>query len=390
MTNPRPGSLTSGPMPAERYIGLMSGTSADGIDATLIEIDSSGRTTLLGHFEAPHPADLRQDILALCQPGNNEVERLGQLDQRLGQAFAEAANQLLRQQGLTASAITAIGSHGQTVRHHPQGTLAYPFTLQIGDPNLIAELTGITTVADFRRRDMAVGGGGAPLVPAFHQAVFQSADERRVIINIGGMANVSDLSSLHGLGFDTGPGNALLDGWVQRNQGSRYDADGRWAQTGRCCATLLQQLLQHPYFAAPPPKSTGREDFNLHWLDAQLAVHSKNQPGEALTAEDVQATLLELTAVSIIEAIDRHISHYDHLYVCGGGARNKALMERLSKLSKTPVEDTAALGIAPQQVEGAAFAWLARQTLHRLPGNKPSATGARKAVVLGGIYPAGS
>lgn len=389
MSNPQNDSLTSGPVAAERYIGLMSGTSADGIDATLLEIDTRGSFTLRGHLEIPHPAELRQDILALCQPGDNEMERLGQLDQRLGRAFAEAANQLLQQQGLTAGEITAIGSHGQTVRHHPQGTLPHPFTLQIGDPNLIAELTGITTVADFRRRDMAVGGGGAPLVPAFHQAAFLSADERRVIINIGGIANVSDLSSAQALGFDTGPGNALMDGWVQRHQGCRYDQDGRWAQSGRSCPTLLQQLLQHPYFVAPPPKSTGREDFNLHWLDAQLAAHARNHSGE-LATEDVQATLLELTAVSIIEAVDRHIRKYDHLYVCGGGACNPALMARLGQLSKMPVDDTAALGIAPQQVEGAAFAWLARQTLHRLPGNKPSATGAHKAVILGGIYPGGS
>lgn len=389
MNNPDTPLSRQSPVTAERYIGLMSGTSADGIDATLIEIDSGGRFSLLGHLETPHASDVQQDILSLCQPGDNEVERLGQLDQRLGRAFAEAANRLILQHGLSPQQITAIGSHGQTVRHHPHGTLAHPFTLQIGDPNLIAELTGITTVADFRRRDMAAGGGGAPLVPAFHLAVFHSAAERRVIINIGGMANVSDLSSSHSLGFDTGPGNALMDAWVQRNQGSRYDADGQWAQSGHYCDTLLQQLLQHPYLAALPPKSTGREDFNLHWLDAQLAVHSKNHPQQALAAEDVQATLLELTAVSILNAIEQHIRRYDHLYVCGGGARNTTLMTRLAQLSQVPVSDTGALGIHPQQVEGAAFAWLARQTLHRLPGNKPSATGARKAVILGGIYPAG-
>lgn len=389
MSNPDNLLADQSPMTTERYVGLMSGTSADGIDATLVEIDSSGRFTLLGHLETPHASDVQQDILKLCQPGDNEVVRLGQLDQRLGQAFAAAAAQLIHQHGLSAGQITAIGSHGQTVRHHPKGSLAHPFTLQIGDPNLIAELTGITTVADFRRRDMAAGGGGAPLVPAFHQAVFYSAAEQRVIINIGGMANVSDLGSVQGLGFDTGPGNALMDGWVQRNQGDRYDADGQWAQSGRSCVTLLQQLLQHPYFAAPPPKSTGREDFNLHWLDAQLAVHGKNYPDEKLKSEDIQSTLLDLTAVSIIDAINQHIPHHDHLYVCGGGARNGALMTRLAQLSRAPVSHTGALGIDPQQVEGAAFAWLARQTLHRLPGNKPSATGARKEVILGGIYPAG-
>lgn len=373
----------------ECYIGLMSGTSVDGVDATLVEIDSSGRLTLLGHHETRYDSDIRQDILGLCQPGDNEVERLGQLDQRLGRLFAEAANQLLFDQGLAAEHIAAIGSHGQTIRHHPKGSIAHPFTLQIADPNVIAELTGITTVADFRRRDMAAGGGGAPLVPAFHQAVFRSEQEKRVIINIGGIANASDLGAMNSLGFDTGPGNALMDGWIQRNQGLTYDANGEWARSGRCQNTLLQQLLQHPYFTATPPKSTGREDFNLHWLDAQLAVHKKICSTIELSSEDVQATLLELTAVSIIEAIRTYIPQHDHLFICGGGAKNSALMERLSQLSKVPVSNTGALGIEPQQVEGAAFAWLARQTLHCLPGNQPAATGAYKEVILGGIYPAG-
>lgn len=373
----------------ERYIGLMSGTSADGIDATLIEFDQRGQLTITGHIETPYPSDIRQSVLDLCQPGDNEVEQLGQLDQRLGHAFASAVNQLLQQCRLSANEVQGIGSHGQTVRHHPKGSIEHPFTLQIGDPNLIAELTGITTVADFRRRDMAVGGGGAPLAPAFHEAVFSSANERRVIVNIGGIANATDLGSERASGFDTGPGNTLMDGWIQRHHGHTYDSCGQWAQSGRIHPQLLQQLLAHPYFAALPPKSTGREDFNLHWLDAQLAVFIKTHPQERLPSEDVQATILELTATGIIEAIDRHIPRHDHLYICGGGALNTALMDRLAQLSQVPVSTTAALGIDPQQVEGAAFAWLAKQTLHHLTGNKPAATGARKEVILGGIYPAG-
>lgn len=373
----------------ERYIGLMSGTSADGIDAILIECEQHDQLTVCGHVEIPYPNDIRQSVIELCQPGDNEVERLGQLDQRLGQAFAEAVNQLLRKSNLSPADVDGIGSHGQTIRHHPQGTIEHPFTLQIGDPNIIAEQTGITTVADFRRRDMAAGGGGAPLAPAFHQAVFSSDIERRVIVNVGGIANATDLGSLRAPGFDTGPGNTLLDGWVQRHNGQTYDADGQWAQSGQVHPQLLQQLLAHPYFAAPPPKSTGREDFNLHWLDAQLAVFSKTHPDEQLASEDVQATLMELTTASIIEAIRRHIPAHDHIYICGGGARNTALMQRLGELSRRPVSTTANLGVDPQHVEGAAFAWLAKQTLHRLTGNKPAATGASKEVILGGIYPAG-
>ncbi|WP_439135745.1 anhydro-N-acetylmuramic acid kinase [Pseudomaricurvus sp.] len=373
----------------EHYIGLMSGTSADGIDATLIECGPEGQLTVIDHLETPYPDDIRQSVLDLCQPGDNEVERLGQLDQRLGLAFAEAVQQLLHQNQLSASDIKGIGSHGQTVRHHPQGSVDHPFTLQIGDPNRIAEITGITTVADFRRRDMAAGGGGAPLAPAFHQAVFSSKQERRVIVNIGGIANATNLGSELASGFDTGPGNTLMDGWVQRHNGHTYDACGQWAESGKVNAQLLTQLLAHPYFTAPPPKSTGREDFNLHWLEAQLAVLHKTHPQEKIAAEDVQATLLELTAASIIDGITQHIPQHDHIYICGGGARNTALMSRLNQLSHVPVSTTSTLGIDPQQVEGAAFAWLARQTLHHLTGNKPAATGADREVILGGIYPAG-
>lgn len=370
---------------AERYIGLMSGTSADGIDATLVEwCDQQPR--LISHLEIEHPAELRNDILALCQPGSDEINRLGQLDQRLGLAFADAALQLLQQSDTRAEQVTAIGSHGQTVRHQPPGSVNHPFTLQIGDPNLIASRTGITTVADFRRRDMAAGGEGAPLAPAFHRAAFFSDSERRLIANIGGIANITDLGGSREdvSGFDSGPGNGLMDGWIQRHRQLRYDRDGDWASSGSVQEDLLAELLRHPFLHQTPPKSTGREAFHLGWLDETLAVFTR-----PLRPEDVQATLLELTAVSLTRAIEAYAEHCDAIYVCGGGALNNALMTRLQQLnSGRRVGHSGQLGIAPQQVEGAAFAWLARQTLQGLAGNLPAVTGAREALVLGGIYPA--
>ncbi len=377
------------------YLGLMSGTSADGIDATLIEIgapDSSlhrtgcpDRVKVLGHLETEHPPALRADILELCQPGDNEIERLGQLDQQLGDAFAQAALGLLQKLNIPTSAVRAIGSHGQTIRHHPLrsgSSTQWPFTLQIGDPNRIAEVTGITTVADFRRRDMAAGGQGAPLAPAFHQAVLASHSEKRAVVNIGGIANLSDLSRADGQGFDCGPGNALMDAWIQRHQGQRYDAEGRWAASGQSHQGLLDQLLQHPYFTELPPKSTGREDFHLAWLDQRL-----KSLGMPVAPMDVQATLLQLTADSIVGAVRQHMPDSQHLYVCGGGALNQTLMQQLAAKLSIPVSSTEQIGLPPQQVEGAAFAWLAKQTLQGLPGNLPAVTGAGKATVLGAIYP---
>lgn len=369
---------------SELYIGLMSGTSADGIDATLVEFSNAGSIKLIGHYGAVFPDDLRHEILDLCQPGDNEIERLGQLDHRLAIAFASAANGLLEKLNVAATQITAIGSHGQTVRHHPPKSLEYPFTLQVGDPNIIAEMTAITTVADFRRRDMAAGGEGAPLVPAFHRAAFSDPSEKRIIINIGGMANVTDLTTESSqLGFDTGPGNTLMDAWIGRHKQQEYDSDGQWAASGKPNQALVEQLLTHPYFASPPPKSTGREAFNLEWIDHVLA-----QLPFQIAPRDVQASLLEATCQSIDRAIKAYIGDFDNTYVCGGGAFNGRLMARLNELSNQRTLTTQALGIDPQHVEGAAFAWLARQTLHRLPGNCPHATGATKAVILGGIYPA--
>ena len=361
------------------YLGLMSGTSADGIDATLIEINESG-IQVRGHLDTPHPPALKQWILDLCHPGENEIDRLGTLDQQLGKAFAEAANQLLIQEKLSPADITAIGSHGQTVRHRPAGD--HPFTLQIADPNQIAERTGITTVADFRRRDMAVDGQGAPLAPAFHEAAFLSSQEKRLIINIGGIANISDLrDSQLTQGFDTGPGNSLMDGWIERHLGLEYDKDGDWAAGGLVDTPLLKRLMSHAYLSKTPPKSTGREDFHMAWLDDQLAEENRSIP-----AQDVQATLLEFTCQTLAKHIQQYTPAAEALYVCGGGAHNGQLMTRLEQVCQLPTRSTAELGIPPQQVEGAAFGWLAHRTLEHLQGNCPAVTGARHPVILGGVY----
>jgi anhydro-N-acetylmuramic acid kinase len=366
------------------YIGLMSGTSADGIDAALVSIDD-GRLAPVATRLHPLPGDVREEIHALTQSGPNEVERLGALDSRLGELFAEAALALLRQADLPAKSVRAIGSHGQTVRHRPRGP--HPFTLQIGDPTVIAERTGITTVADFRRRDLAAGGHGAPLVPAFHAAQFRSASRCRAVLNIGGIANVTYLpaaSSEPALGFDTGPGNTLLDAWIRQHRGLEHDTDGEWAASGRLNDEMLQRLLADPYFALPPPKSTGREHFNLAWLAAALA-----RLDHAPAAADVQATLLELTAHSAAQAMRGFLARVDEVYVCGGGSHNRRLVAALARhLEGIPVQTTAALGLAPDWVEACAFAWLAHQNLEGRPGNLPSVTGARHPVVLGAIYPA--
>ena len=365
------------------YIGLMSGTSADGIDVALVDFSNNG-IQLLASCETPLEAEVKNKILQLCQPGDNEIDRMGALDRQLGSHYANACKQLLQQANLPASAITAIGCHGQTIRHRPTQLSNTAFTLQIGDPNTIAEQTGITTVSDFRRRDIAAGGQGAPLTPAFHQAVFHSPLTSRAIVNIGGMANISYLPSEGEVtGFDTGPGNVLLDTWVFRQQAKSFDRDGNWAASGKCITALLQQLLQHPYFQLPAPKSTGREVFNLNWLLKQLESYASHEK-----EEDIQATLLELTAVTISKDIHA-LSQGEKLevYVCGGGAYNQQLMRRLTQLLEEHcVASTDELGIAPEWVEAIAFAWLAKQTIDRKPGNLPAVTGAKKLVPLGGIY----
>ncbi|MFG1172668.1 anhydro-N-acetylmuramic acid kinase [Erwiniaceae bacterium CAU 1747] len=367
-------------MKSGRYIGVMSGTSLDGIDVVIAAIDRQ-MVAQQASYSHPIPHELKQQILAICQGQPLTLSQLGQLDTRLGRLFADAVITLLKQQGLSREDITAIGCHGQTVWHEPQGDA--PNTLQIGDNNCIAAATGITVVGDFRRRDMALGGQGAPLVPAFHHAVLMHPDERRMVLNIGGIANLSLLIPGQApRGFDTGPGNMLLDAWVWRHQGESYDRDGAWGAGGRIVYPLLQQMLNDPYFALSAPKSTGREYFNLGWLERQLAMF----PG--LAARDVQATLTELTATSIAEQVLLH-GGCERLLVCGGGGRNLQLIARLAALLPgTEVTSTDKAGISGDDMEALAFAWLAWRTLSGLPGNLPSVTGAREASVLGAIFPA--
>lgn len=370
------------PESADLYIGLISGTSADAVDAALV--DFSGASPILQATLAyPLPDTVRDRLYPLMVPGNNEIDAMGVLDQQLGSLFADAALQLIARVGVKAKDIKAIGSHGQTLRHRPPGELERAFTLQIADPSRIAEITGITTVADFRRRDMAAGGQGAPLVPGFHRAIFSSDQCDRVIVNIGGISNITLLPHAggHVLGFDTGPGNALMDLWIGKHKGERYDRDGQWSTDGKVNDDLLQTLLKHPFFAQAAPKSTGREMFTLDWLESALAA------GPDLPAADVQATLVALAAATIAREIRQLNASQPEIYVCGGGAWNTALMARLQReLAPAKVATTAELGMSPDWVEGAAFAWLARQTLAQQPGSVASVTGASHDRILGGVY----
>jgi anhydro-N-acetylmuramic acid kinase len=364
---------------AERYVGLMSGTSLDGVDAVLAEIGPDGRTrTLRTHYQ-PYPEALRSELLALHTPHPDEIHLAACAANTLARLYAEATRTLL--DGVDPASVRAVGCHGQTLRHRP----ADGYTLQIGNAALLAELTGITVVADFRSRDIAAGGQGAPLVPAFHAQALGAPGVHRVIANIGGIANITDLPPDGAVrGWDTGPGNMLLDAWIKRHQGANYDRDGAWAASGRMHPALLGALIDHPYLQLPPPKSAGREQFNLEWLDDVLA-----RLGAAVEPADVQATLLEWTAASLADAVTRECRNARELYVCGGGAHNAALMQRLgARLPGVSVATTSALGIDPDWVEALAFAWLARQTLHRAPGNLPSVTGARGERILGAIHPA--
>ncbi len=365
------------------YIGLMSGTSVDAIDAALVAIDSPRRFELIAVHPHPFTPETRNRIQALMHAGADELNRAGALDIELGRLFAAAADGVREKAGLHARDIRAIGSHGQTLRHAPQGS--YPHTLQIGNAAVIAEATGIDTVADFRARDIAAGGQGAPLVPAFHRWLFQKAGVHRAVINIGGIANLTYLPadpSQPVIGFDTGPGNTLLDRWIEKHRGQAHDPAGGWAAGGRVAAELLAALLADPYFARRPPKSTGRDYFHLGWLEAHV------QRAGKLAPQDVQATLVELSARSIAQALAQ-LEQLDEVYMCGGGVHNEALVASLKRrVGSVPLATTAALGLAPDWVEAAAFAWLAHQALEGQPGNLPSVTGARHAVILGAIYKA--
>ncbi|MFM4996190.1 anhydro-N-acetylmuramic acid kinase [Aeromonas sanarellii] len=372
---------------SERYIGLMSGTSLDGIDAVLIETkgDQLRVEAALCH---PWPAETARELHALCTPGDNEIDRMGVADNLVAREFAAATQALLAKAGLKPADISAIGSHGQTIRHRPQ----LGFTLQIGNAALLAALTGIDVISDFRTLDMALGGQGAPLVPAFHQAIFAKPGALRVVLNLGGIANISvlpghaDGGSGSGVyGFDTGPANTLLDGWYRRHHpmGGDYDAGGRWAAGGRLVPELLDKLLAHPYFAAPHPKSTGREMFTLDWLDHELA-------GGTYAPVDVQRTLQALTCHSIARQLPvLEPDATGTLFICGGGAHNAPLLAELAALlPRWRLASTAELGLAPDWVEGAAFAWLAMRFIQRKPGNLPAVTGASRPAVLGALYPA--
>jgi len=373
-------------MKPELYIGLMSGTSADAIDAALVDF-SSYPLKLLAQHSRPFDRATRAAIQQLAHPGTNEIDRMGHLDRVLGEAFSEVTLELLELAGIKADQVVAVGSHGQTLRHRPPGTQETPFSLQVGDPNIIAQRTGITTIADFRRRDMAAGGQGAPLVPAFHQACFASAEQDRAIVNIGGIANLTWLprDGRDVVGFDTGPGNGLMDAWIGHALGKPYDDLGQWAASGKADPELLERLLTHPYFARQHPKSTGPEEFHRGWLEAQLEqLHHKLKP------EDVQATLLSLTVTSLAKEIEAVASSTPaEIYLCGGGAYNRELMQQLqAHLPRHSVKTTEALGLSPEWIEAVAFAWLAQQTWSGHPGNLPCVTGAQAPCLLGAIYPA--
>lgn len=364
------------------YLGLISGTSADGIDAALVRF--SPRTELLAATTVAYPPALRDEVLALSQqPAGFSLDRFGELDALIGEAFAQAALALLAKAGFPASDVVAIGSHGQTLRHRPDGP--QPFTLQVGDPHRIAERTGIVTVADFRRRDVAAGGQGAPLVPAFHAALFADAGEDRAVLNLGGIANLTLLPQQGEVrGFDTGPGNGLLDAWALRHRGLGYDTEGRFAAEGSPCDALVEACLRDAYFALPPPKSSGRDHFHLGWLDAQLQAL-----GHSLSPADVQASLVELSARSIANDLRRWQPRTRRVLACGGGVHNPVLMQALARaIAPASLQTTAAFGLDPDFVEAAAFAWLARETLAGRPGNLPSVTGATGPRVLGAIIPA--
>ncbi|MEX2524031.1 MAG: anhydro-N-acetylmuramic acid kinase [Gammaproteobacteria bacterium] len=361
-------------------IGLMSGTSMDAIDTALVRFDEDS-PDILEYRQYPIDDRIRHAVRALTSESN--IKEISRLDAVLGKLFADAVLGIIDQAGLTPADIDVIGSHGQTVLHLPDAE--QPRTLQIGDPDIIAFRTGITTVADFRRMDLAAGGQGAPLAPAFHNHYLRNPDKNRIILNIGGIANITLLPAEQSApvrGFDTGPGNGLLDDWNFRHRRTSMDEDGTWAGSGNVDESLLKSLLEDPYFSLPPPKSSGRDYFNLAWLDAHLQTQ-----GHTISAEGVQATLLQLSARTIADAVTEHAPETGEIYVCGGGVHNPLLMKTLSNhLPNLHIGSTRDVGIDPDAVEAVTFAWLARRRLEGKPGNLPSVTGAKKAVLLGAIY----
>jgi anhydro-N-acetylmuramic acid kinase len=359
------------------YIGLMSGTSLDGVDGVLVEIDADGGLALRGHRHEAFVDSLRDELLALNTPGSDELHRAALAAQGISHAYASVVNALLFDTGTVSREVRAIGAHGQTVRHRPEAG----YTTQLLNGALLAELTGIDVVCDLRSRDVAAGGQGAPLAPGFHVAVFGDPNETRAVLNLGGISNLTLLAPGRPvIGFDCGPANALLDGWCQRHRQQPFDADGRWAASGRVHAPLLAALLAEPYFDLPPPKSTGRDLFHLAWLDAKVA---------GAAPVDVQATLAALTIESVAHDLERHAPEASALFVCGGGARNAHLMRGfMQRLPRLRISTTDKLGVPVDQVEGAAFAWLAHRFVERRAGNLPEVTGARGPRLLGALYPA--
>jgi anhydro-N-acetylmuramic acid kinase len=359
------------------FAGVMSGTSLDGADAALVDF-SSARPRTLAFATVPFEAELRRTLFALSSPGADGLDIAGAASTELAQIYARAVIEAVAAAGKAPGEVTAIGCHGQTVRHRPERG----FTIQLNDPARVAELTGIDVAADFRRRDLAAGGEGAPLAPAFHEAVFREQGRSRIVINMGGISNITWLPAAGAtIGFDCGPGNVLLDGWIQQHQGVAYDVDGRWAASGRSNAALLERLLRDAFFDRLPPKSTGRELFSVGWLQQKLA--------GPLPPADVQATLTEFTAHAIVSAIDRFCPGTEELFLAGGGARNAFLVSRIRGLARSRrVALTDELGVPTGQVEAVAFAWLAMKCVRREPIDLSAVTGARGPRVLGGLYPA--
>ncbi len=363
----------------------MSGTSLDGIDVVITDFSTATPCQLIAAQTFPFPPELKSELILLIKSIKCNLNKLGEIDIALGRLVAQSINQLIKTHHVNVSDITAIGSHGQTIFHSPTGQ--YPFSMQIGNANVIAEMTGITTVADFRQRDIAAGGQGAPLVPAFHHQLFADPRQHRAIINIGGISNITLLPADNKQpisGFDTGPGNVLIDGWISRHQQQDYDHQGQWAASGQCNDDLLALMLAEPYFQQTIPKSTGRELFNMAWLDKKLVEYNNELP-----AIDVQATLIQLTVQTIANDIQRYGNNSEAVFICGGGAHNDYLLSQLQLvLQDKKVATTKILGLDPDWVEACAFAWLADKTLNKQAGNLASVTGAKHPAVLGAIYSA--
>lgn len=380
---------------SDLFIGILSGTSLNSIDAAVVRLprpaqqahqhNKHKKVEIIAAHNHPIPAEFKHTCLQITQQGTSTVDTIGELDQQAGVLFAEAVNALLSNNNIPAKQIIAIGSHGQTIRHCPN--LAHPFSMQIADPNVIAQRTKITTIADFRRRDIAAGGQGAPLAPAFHAAMFRTKVRDRAIINIGGIANITFLSSDLSqpiIGFDVGPGNCLLDLWCQQHFNQAFDNGGKIAASGTIFQPLLQEMLADPFFALSAPKSTGREYFNADWLTQKI----QHSGASAAKPADIQATITKLTSSAIANSISalEQDNFETELYLCGGGANNQAIIDQLVAQLHREVGITTDLGLAPEWVEAGLFAWLAQQCLFQLPGNVPSVTGATMPVVLGGVY----